>query len=78
MLLRLKEATGLTSNYVVRAIARVAASFGKKNPPNTQGTIGVDLGINRVATTSTKGPISGKKLNRKREKMSRVRSESSN
>src|SRR5262245_18675974 len=133
----IKEATGLTSNYVIRAIARVAASFGKKNPPkefkptsldldkdlirfipftetvsiatvhgrqkiklqlgnfqrhllkgqtpkagvlaydrkhktfhvhfvievrepapNTQGTIGIDLGINRVATTSTKGPIS--------------------
>jgi putative transposase len=148
----IKEATGLTSNYVIRAIARVAQSFGKKNPPKEfrptsldldkdlirfipfyemvslatvkgrqkiklqlgnhqrhllkgqhptagflaydrkhktfhvhfvielpeptpkpEGTIGIDLGINRIATTSTKGPISGKKLNRKREKISRVR-----
>src|SRR5262245_14464124 len=147
----IKEATGLTSNYVIRAIGRVAGSFGRKNPPkqfkptsldldkdlirfvpfsetvsiataqgrqkiklqlgnyqrqllkaqapkagvldydrkrktfhiqfvievpeptpNTQGTIGVDLGVNRAATTSTKGPISGKKLNRKRERMFRV------
>jgi IS605 OrfB family transposase len=30
----IKESAGLTSNYVIRAIARVAASFGKKNPPN--------------------------------------------
>jgi IS605 OrfB family transposase len=30
----IKESAGLTSNYVIRAIARVAASFGKKNPPD--------------------------------------------
>jgi putative transposase len=148
----IKETTGLTSNYVVRAIARVAQSFGKKNPPKEfhptsldldkdlirfiplservsiatiagrqkiklqlgnyqrhllkgqkpttgylaydrkhktfhvhfvievseptpkpEGAIGVDLGINRIATTSMQGPISGMKLNRKREKLSRVR-----
>lgn len=148
----IKGATGLTSNYVIRAIARVAQSFGKKRPPTTfrptsidldkdlirfipfnetvsiatvrgrqkiklqlgnyqrhllknqkltagvlaydrkhrtfhvhfvidvsepppnpQGTLGVDMGINRIVTTNTKGPISGKNLNRKREKMSRVR-----
>ena len=30
---QIKTATGLTSNYVVRAIGRVAGAFGKKKPP---------------------------------------------
>lgn len=149
---RLKEQFGLTANYVVRAIARVSQSFGKKRPPkefrptsldldkdlmrfiawnetvslatlasrqkiklqlgnyqrhllkgqklttgtlvynpkqktfhlhfaievdeptpDPQGTLGVDLGINRVATLSTTGAISGKKLNRYREQRARIR-----
>lgn len=149
---QLKEQFGLTANYVVRAIARVSQSFGKKRPPkefrptsldldrdlirfiawnetvsiatlagrqkiklqlgnyqrhllkgqkltagtlaydpkrktfhlhfvievaepapNPQGTLGVDLGINRIATLSTTGAISGKKLNRFREKRARIR-----
>src|SRR5215813_9408559 len=39
----IKEATGLTSNDVVRAIARVAASFGKKNPPKQFKPTSLDL-----------------------------------
>jgi putative transposase len=149
----LKEQTGLTSNYVVRAIARVAQSFGAKRPPtefrptsldldkdlirynaynetisissvdgrlkniplrigNYQrslllgqnpkaGTLvhdkrknnwyvhliiendtpeptgskplGVDLGINRIATTSDGEPISGRSINRRRERYARTR-----
>jgi putative transposase len=149
---QLKEQFGLTANYVVRASARVAQSFGKKRPPkafrpasldldrdlirfiawnetvsiatlagrqkiklqlgnyqrhllkgqkltagtlaynpkqktfhlhfvieveeptpNPQGMLGVDLGINRIATLSTSGAISGKKMNRSREKRARIR-----
>jgi putative transposase len=150
----IKGQTGLTANYVVRAIARVAQSFGRKRPPKefrptsldldkdlvrlipwnetvsiatlagrqkiklrlgnyqrhllkgqrptaghlaydrkhktfhlhfvidietpeapaTSGYLGLDLGINRIATLSTSGPISGKKLNRLREVRQRTRS----
>lgn len=149
-----KAATGLTSNYVVRAIARVARSFGKKRPPTEfrptsldldkdlfrfnpynetvslatiagrqkvklqlsnrqrhelrgqkpkagqlsydkknrrfqihfvidvpeparqapQGVLGVDLGINRIATLSSGEIISGRSLNRLREIRQRARS----
>lgn len=149
----IKEQTGLTSNYVVRAIARVAQSFGKKRPPKefrptsldldkdlirfipltetvsistiqgrqkirlqlgnyqrhllkgqkptaghltydkkkktfhvhfvielpddpTQtpdGVLGVDLGINRIATTSDGEIVSGRNLNRLREVRQRTR-----
>jgi putative transposase len=150
---KIKEQTDLTSNYVVRAIARVAQSFGKKRPPtkffatsldldkdlfyyipfqesisiatvegrlklklqlgNYQrhlligqkpkaatlsydsrkkafyinfvievdksepqglGTLGVDLGINRIATTSDGERNSGRKINRIRERYQRTRS----
>jgi putative transposase len=150
---KIKEHTGLTSNYVVRAIARVAQSFGKKRPPTKfyptsldldkdlfyfipfnetisiatvegrlnlklqlgnfqrhllQGqtpkaatlsfdsrkkafyinfvidvatpepegldTLGVDLGINRIATTSDGERTSGRKINRIRERFQRTRS----
>ena len=148
-----KEQTGLPSCYVVRAIARVAQSFGKKRPPkkfyptsldldhnlfryipynetvslttvsgrlklklqigNFQrhllkdqtpkagtlsydsrrrvfyvnlvienetppvvgiGELGVDLGINRIATTSDGERISGRKINRLRERYQRTQS----
>lgn len=148
-----KAETGLTANYVVRAIARVAQSFGKKRPPkefrptsldldkdlfrfnaynetvslatvagrqkiklqlsNRQrqelkgqkpkaghltydrkkdrfqihfvvdlpeplkiepdGVLGVDLGINRIATLSTGKIVSGRDLNRLREVRQRTR-----
>jgi putative transposase len=150
----IKAATGLTSNYVVRAIGRVAASFGKKKPPkdfrptsldldkdlfrfipqnetlsisttqgrqkiklqlgnyqrhllkgqkptagrlvyekkkkafyvhfvieapearasNSDDALGVDLGINRIATLSTGETISGRDLNRLREVRQRTKS----
>jgi putative transposase len=150
----IKAATGLTSNYVIRAIGRVAQSFGKKKPPKefkptsldldkdlirfiplyemvsiatvegrqkiklqlgnyqrhllkgqkpTAGhlvydkkkkafyihfvidipetpesdpddALGVDLGINRIATLSTGETISGRDLNRLREVRQRTRS----
>ena len=150
----IKATTGLTANYVIRAIARVAASFGKKRPPKDfkptsldldkdlirfipfnetvsiatlqgrmkiklqlgnyqrhllkgqkptagtlvydkkkktyhihfvidvpenpasepEGTLGVDLGINRIATLSTGETMSGRNLNRLREVRQRTRS----
>jgi IS605 OrfB family transposase len=39
----IKTATGLTSNYVVRAIGRVAQSFGKKRPPKEFHPTSLDL-----------------------------------
>jgi len=149
----IKEQTGLTANYVVRAIARVAQSFGKKKPPTEfrptsldldkdlirfipfsetvsiattkgrqkiklqlgnyqrhllkgqkptagilvyskqtktyyvhfvievpdtakqtpDGSLGVDLGINRIATTSDGAITSGRSLNRLREVRQRTR-----
>jgi putative transposase len=39
----IKSATGLTSNYVVRAIGRVAQSFGKKRPPKEFRLTSLDL-----------------------------------
>jgi putative transposase len=39
----IKAATGLTSNYVVRAIGRVAQSFGKKKPPKEFKPTSLDL-----------------------------------
>lgn len=39
----IKEQTGLTANYVVRAIARVAQSFGKKKPPTEFRPTSLDL-----------------------------------
>ena len=39
----IKAATGLTSNYVVRAIGRVAGSFGKKKPPKEFRPTSLDL-----------------------------------
>jgi|SRR5262245_17088024 len=39
----IKEATGLTSNYVIRAIGRVAGSFGRKNPPKEFKPTSLDL-----------------------------------
>jgi IS605 OrfB family transposase len=151
---QIKASTGLTSNYVIRAIGRVAQSFGKKKPPKefkptsldldkdlirfiplyemvsiatVQGrqkiklqlgnyqrhllkgqkptaghlvydkkkktfyvhfvidipenppndpddALGVDLGINRIATLSTGKTISGRNLNRLREVRQRSRS----
>ncbi len=150
---KIKEYTGLTSNYVVRALARVAQSFGKKRPPTKfypssldldkalfyyipinetismatvegrlklrlqlgnfqrhllqgqnpkaatlsfdsckkvfyinfvidvatpeatgEGTLGVDLGINRIATTSDGERKSGRKINRTRQRFQRTRS----
>jgi putative transposase len=149
----IKEQTALTSNYVIRAIARVAQAFGRKKPPakfyptsldlgkdlfyfipfqeaisiatlegrlklklqlgNYQrhllkgqkpkaatlsydsrkkafyinfvidvttpeltggDTLGVDLGINRIATTSDGQRISGRKINRIRERFQKTRS----
>ena len=35
--------TGLTANYVVRAIARVAQSFGSKRPPKEFRPTSLDL-----------------------------------
>jgi IS605 OrfB family transposase len=150
----IKAATGLTSNYVVRAIGRVAGSFGKKRPSKefrptsldldkdlfrfipqtetvsistiegrqkiklqlgnyqrhllkgqkptaghlvydkkkkafyihfvievpetpeseTDEALGVDLGINRIATLSTGETISGRELNRLREVRQRTKS----
>jgi putative transposase len=149
----IKAATGLTSNYVVRAIGRVARSFGKKKPPkefrptsldldkdlfrfipqtetvsistiegrqkiklqlgnyqrhllkgqkpkaghlvydkkkkafyihfaidvpetpenDPDDALGVDLGINRIATTSDGGVMSGRSINRLREIRQRTR-----
>src|SRR5262249_31409172 len=40
---QIKAATGLTSNYVVRAIGRVAQSFGKKRPPKEFRPTSLDL-----------------------------------
>jgi putative transposase len=39
----IKAATGLTSNYVVRAIGRLAQSFGKKKPPKEFKPTSLDL-----------------------------------
>jgi putative transposase len=39
----IKAATSLTSNYVVRAIGRVAQSFGKKRPPKEFRPTSLDL-----------------------------------
>ena len=39
----IKATTGLTSNYVVRAIGRVAGSFGKKKPPKEFRPNSLDL-----------------------------------
>src|SRR5262249_4667282 len=39
----IKAATGLTSNYVVRAIGRLAGSFGKKKPPKEFKPTSLDL-----------------------------------
>lgn len=40
---QIKAATSLTSNYVVRAIGRVAGSFGKKKPPKEFHPTSLDL-----------------------------------
>lgn len=41
-------------------------------PANTQ-PLGVDLGINRIATTSDGEPISGRRINRRRQRYARTR-----
>src|ERR1051326_9353187 len=54
----IKEKYELTSNYVVRAIARVSASFGKKNLPKLFRPTSLDLDKNLIRYIEQREEIS--------------------
>lgn len=75
-----KAETGLTANYVVRAIARVAQSFGKKHPPKEFRPTSLDLNKDlfrfnaynetvSLATTAKRQKIKVRLSNRQRQEL---------